>query len=406
MGTLLRQCAIHRYAAVNVPEKGIFPDSAFAKRQRRTPMPTSIADFVRENLRAILHDWDTVAAQMQPAADDLDRDELRDFAQSLLMDVLVAMPSADGSNVRMTDEGWPAQALTRSSREHAEDRLGQGFTIAQLMIEYRALRWHVVTRWSEQVQGLVASEVCEEIKRFDAALDKSLVESVQWFHEQLNESRDLLLGALAHDLRNPLAVSLHTAQLLRKNSDQSSRSTEGLSRISEACTRMQRLIDDVLDFARLRFGLALPIKRERLALYDCIMRCTQELYSIAPDGRIEFEHDGDLIGSWDPARMDQLLMNLLTNAVRHAPNGEPVRVHARGDQASIRFTVHNRGDPIPPELHQHVFEPMRQGTDTPVGAAGLGLYIARQIVLAHGGSITFDSTADEGTTFDVMLPRC
>jgi len=368
-------------------------------------MPTSIADFVRKNLRTILDDWDTVAAQMQPAADDLDRDELRDFAQGLLMDVLVAMPSADGSNVRILDEDWPAQALTRSAREHAEDRLAQGFTIAQLMIEYRALRWHIVSRWSEQVQGMVASEICEEIKRFDAALDKSLVESVQWFHEQLSESRDLLLGALAHDLRNPLSVSLHTAQLLRRNSDQSSRSTEGLSRISEACTRMQRLIEDVLDFARLRFGLALPIKRERLTLYDCVMHCIEELGSVAPDNRIEFEHDGDLIGSWDPTRMDQLLMNLLTNAVRHIPDGEPVRVHARGDQASVRLSVHNRGDPIPPELHEHVFEPMRQGTGMPVGSAGLGLYIARQIVLAHGGSITFDSTAGEGTTFNVILPR-
>jgi len=368
-------------------------------------MPACIADFVRENLRAILDEWDTVAAQMQPAAEDLDMDELRDFARALLMDVLVAMPSADGSNVPVADEGSLAQGTTRSAREHAEDRLAQGFTIAQLMIEYRALRWSILSRWSAQVDGMDTSAICEEIKRFDAALDKSLVESVQWFHEQLNESRDLLLGTLAHDLRNPLAVSLHTVQLLLRNRAQSSRNTEGLSRISEACTRMQQLIEDVLDFARLRFGLALPIKCEPLAFHDCVMHCIEQLCSLEPEIRIEFEHDADLSGNWDRARMEQLLTNLLTNAARHAPTGEPVRVHARGEPDCIRLAVQNGGKPIPLDLQEHVFEPMCQGTGTPVGSAGLGLYIARQIVLAHGGSITLESTEGEGTTFDVILPR-
>ena len=119
------------------------------------------------------------------------------------------------------------------------------------------------------------------------------------------------------------------------------------------------------------------------------------------------EQVGDGQGAWDSDRMAQVLSNILGNALKYSPEDTPVRVESRGEPDSVVVHVRNGGDPIPPEMLPRIFEPLQRGTT--VGRSersiGLGLYIVRQLVLAHGGTVDARSSAEEGTVFTVRLPR-
>jgi signal transduction histidine kinase len=132
-----------------------------------------------------------------------------------------------------------------------------------------------------------------------------------------------------------------------------------------------------------------------------------EFQAIHPKRRLEFQSEGDLRGRWDPARLSQVLSNLVGNALQHGERDKPIDVVARVDAEEVVIDVHSEGSPIPPELLANIFEPMvshgRRGAEST--SVGLGLFIAREIVLAHGGTVTVTSTASDGTTFSVRLPH-
>jgi signal transduction histidine kinase len=128
-----------------------------------------------------------------------------------------------------------------------------------------------------------------------------------------------------------------------------------------------------------------------------------------PGRLLEFEQSGRGYGTWDPARLSQVVENLVSNAFKYGAADVPVVVRTVGGDDWVRLEVHNAGNPIDPELLPHVFEPLRQARRTGgiggVAGVGLGLYIVDHIVRAHGGKIQVQSTESEGTTFTVHLPR-
>ena len=124
-----------------------------------------------------------------------------------------------------------------------------------------------------------------------------------------------------------------------------------------------------------------------------------------PEALLRLQVSGDLRGEWDTDRMAQVLSNLVGNAIQHG-DGTPITVTARDEGNSVSLAVHNAGAAIPADLLPSIFEPLARGDEesTP-GSIGLGLFIARTIVLAHGGDIQVSSSPDAGTTFQVVLPR-
>jgi signal transduction histidine kinase len=167
------------------------------------------------------------------------------------------------------------------------------------------------------------------------------------------------------------------------------------------------MIEQILDLTRSRLVGGLQLVPTSLDLRTMLVEVIEELRTAHPSRTIELRCPG-LLGVWDADRLEQVFSNLVGNAVHHSPAGTPVTVTARQEGEDIHVEVHNDGPPIPEALRGELFSPFRRGardSRTSVTAGlGLGLFISSEIVTAHGGTITVESTASEGTTFRVSLP--
>jgi signal transduction histidine kinase len=169
---------------------------------------------------------------------------------------------------------------------------------------------------------------------------------------------------------------------------------------------MEEMINTLLDFARARSGTAIPLSPAPTDLGEIVRETVEELRSAWPRREVEVVVHGDARGEWDGPRIAQVTSNLVANALIHGAVETPVQVMVSDEGAWVDVSVHNAGPPIPPELMPVLFEPFRRGAEEArAGGLGLGLYIAHQIVAAHGGSIEVRSTASEGTRFTLHLPR-
>jgi two-component system, sensor histidine kinase and response regulator len=238
---------------------------------------------------------------------------------------------------------------------------------------------------------------------------KRLLEEMQRQNEELARRlhfSEMFAGILGHDLRNPLSAILTAASLLARRAD-SERVTKPATRIVTSATRMARMIDQLLDFTRLRLGRGIPLERKRIDLAEVCRMATDEVDS-ADAPRVRVVASGDVVGLWDGDRLAQLVSNLVGNALTHGPAGSPVAVGVDGrDSRVVYLEVHNHGT-VAPELRSVVFEAFRSTANRkPEGSSGLGLglYISKQIALAHGGDIEVSSSEAEGTRFAVRLPR-
>ena len=209
---------------------------------------------------------------------------------------------------------------------------------------------------------------------------------------------EVFISVLTHDLRNPLTAIIAASRMLKPGHDDTARSAQ---RIRQSADRMARLIDQLLDFSRIRMGAGLPLDLREIDLAPLGQQVLAELEVAYPERRIRLEERGSLAGTWDRDRLAQLLSNLGGNACQHGDD-YPVEITLDGSDATVvRIAVVNRGS-IPDELIPDLFEPgARQGAS---GGLGLGLYIAQQIASAHGGSIEVTSSATT-TRFLVELPR-
>lgn len=213
-------------------------------------------------------------------------------------------------------------------------------------------------------------------------------------------AKDRQIAVLAHDLRNPLStVSMALRLVLAENLSERARLVG--ERAVRAAGRMQTMVSDLLDHARIAGG-ALPITRVPTDLRTLSIELIEELQTADPSRAIELEVVGNVRGEWDPARVQQALSNLVSNATQYGDGRAHVVIDGRA--SGVEIAVHNEGPPIPSELMPVLFEPFERGRNDGTGL-GLGLYIVRMIVDAHGGTVSVDSSREHGTTFRVRLSR-
>jgi len=224
------------------------------------------------------------------------------------------------------------------------------------------------------------------------------------------EFNERFVAVLGHDLRNPLAaIDMAAAVLrLRATSANDESMSHVLDRMKSSSRRMSRMIEQVLDLTRSRLEGGLAITPASMDLRDTLTGIVNELLMAHPSRSIVLRCQ-PLRGTWDPDRLEQVFSNLIANAIHYGQAETPVTVDARQENGMILVDVHNDGEPIPEELRVELFNPFRRGSRdsraSKTAGLGLGLYISRQIVLAHRGGLEARSSTSEGTTFRVKLPH-
>jgi signal transduction histidine kinase len=215
------------------------------------------------------------------------------------------------------------------------------------------------------------------------------------------------LGIVGHDLRNPLAAIRMTAQLLTKPDEMPTerRITLG-KRILTSSSRMDSIVKSLLDYARAKAGALVKLERETVDLAALAARIIEEQTTNITGRSIELRSDGDVTGQWDPGRLEQILAHLLSNALRHGEEGTSV-LTLKGNADQVEMTIHSRGPAIPADIRAHLFDPFQVGprpAGTPRRSIGLGLFVVKELVSAHGGEVSVESDGG-GTRFIVTLPK-
>jgi PAS domain S-box-containing protein len=214
-----------------------------------------------------------------------------------------------------------------------------------------------------------------------------------------------LIGIVSHDLRSPLQAILVSAAGLLRRVAPDDRAARAVERIRTSADRAARMVSDLLDFTRARVGKGIPISPRPAELAELARAVANEVQTAHPGRAVEVEAAERCPGAWDVDRLAQVITNLVVNGLRYGRQDAAVVIRLGSSAGCATIEVHNEGAPIPPELQRQVFEPFRRGArGAESGSVGLGLYISREIVRAHGGAISFRSTAAEGTTFAVELP--
>jgi len=368
-----------------------------------------LADFISRDIEPILAQWEAFAATLLPAAANMESLALRDHAQRILLAVVKDLRTSQTREAQREKSlgGGPSpiDATETAAQTHALLRARAGFNINQLVAEYRALRASVLRLWMDNC-ALEALDL-DDIIRFNEAIDQAIAESVSFFSTDVEQSRNLLLGMLGHDMRSPLqAIQVTASYLEALNAGE--RVSEAAGRLIRSGARMQGLLDDLTDFNRTKLGLGINVTSTSVNLADVLADELDVLRAVHPDKQIELQVSGNLQGGWDGRRLQQLLGNLVLNAVKYGAQDAPVRVVVTGDVTHVRIEVKNSGTAIKPAMLARIFDPLMQG-DHPgkgdrTGSLGLGLFIASEIAKAHHGVIEARSDETE-TSFSVSLPR-
>ncbi len=340
--------------------------------------------------------------------------KLRDHGGALLDAIAADMEDAQtGAQQADKSKGLSENGagLDRVGDQHGADRAESGFRMEQVVAEFRALRASVIRLWekSDNVDR-------DGVTRFHEAIDQALTQSVHKSMTAITGYRDLFVGILGHDLRNPLSVIHMTASELLRSEHTSDAGRVAGARILRGADKMIKMVSDLLDLTRTRFGKSIPITPKPLNLGEVCGAAVDEIEAGHPDWVVRYSATGSLRGRWDEVRIGQLISNVVTNAGKHGKSGAPISVDVSGDDQQVTIAVHNEGDPIAASAVALLFDPLFQGerrktqTDDAAHARlglglGLGLYIVKQIASAHGGTVEVESSAAKGTTFTVRLPR-
>jgi signal transduction histidine kinase len=373
-----------------------------------------LSDFIVANREPIMAEWEAFARTCAPASSSMDIAALRDHASEMLTVIATDLKTPQNRHEQAEKSKGNAPNVDAKKKtaaeKHGADRAESGFTTDQMVSEYRALRASVIQLWTK-AQGEITPAELEDLTRFNEAIDQSLAEAIMRYTQDLDQSKEMFLAILGHDLRTPLGAVMMSAEFMLETQELKEPHLSLTSRIASSSKRMNQMIGALLDFTRSRLGRGIPIVRADMNMGKVVHDVVDEISAAHPDRTIKVDARGALQGEWDCPRISQVLTNLINNALEHGDQ-TIVTVDVHGDDEEVSIAIHNRGAPIPPGQFNGIFNPMKRkqatgnvATGGSSGNLGLGLYIAERIVIAHKGRIEVESSEEGGTTFMIHLPR-
>jgi signal transduction histidine kinase len=388
-----------------------FPPAYAPNALRPALEPLRLSGFIRDNVEPILAEWETFARSL-PGGGDMDVVALRDHAKEMLLVIArdLERPQSDLAQDEKARGGRDAVEAwdTTAAQEHGTGRAGSGFTVGQMVAEFRALRACVTRLWLAEAAGAGQSDLTDLI-RFNEAIDQAIAESVSRFSHAIAQTQERYLAILSHDLRTPLGAIITATRFMLDAGGLEEPNLTLVTRASSSARRMNQMVLDLVEFTRTRLDDAIPVVRSEVDGRRLIQDVVLEIAGSYPDSVVQVETGGDLSGAWDADRLTQALTNLVGNAVQHGAHGKPIRVSGRGAGDEVTFSVLNEGPPIPAEQQAAIFQEGHTVGARHAGVdrrhQGLGLYIVERIVAAHGGGVSVRSSEEEGTIFTIRLPR-
>jgi len=316
----------------------------------------SLANFIVQNVDAILSDWEAFAHTLRPAAASNTELALRSHAKEILLAIARDIDAAQtDAQQEEKSKGWAPvlEGRETAAATHGALRHLIGFDLRQLTAEYRALRASVIRLWRNEL-AVDRDQLLTEMTRFNEAIDQALAESVGRYSDEVARSRDTFLAILGHDLRGPLSAVSMSANYLAIPGKVRTEEAPVVLRIRQSVLTMNLMIKDLLEYTRTQLGVGIPIVPA-------------------------------------PCDLGQVL---------------------RGRRDHVMIQVTNFGSPITANAMQVIFNPLvqvpvvgRSAADPMSTSLGLGLFIAREIVTGHGGTVGVSSSGTEGTIFTIRLPR-
>lgn len=372
-----------------------------------------LSHFIEANIEKILEEWDQFAVTQFTQGVPVSARELRDHAHEILMDLTKDMETPQSAQQQADkskgEEAKSSDALSAAST-HGIDRHYSGFTLTELAAEFRALRATVLRLWLPQIPALT-EQAAHDMVRFNEAIDQALAQSVATYSKQNTRARDTFLAILGHDLRSPLMGIRLSAKVLQKTGVTADAAEQAGTRILTSAALMSAMVNDLLEYGRAQLGGVIRVHRQPVDLLDVGKAAIEEAKAAHPEFQFALESSGELHGSFDGARLQQVFSNLLNNAAQYGFQSHAVSLVLRGHEDHVSVQVCNAGPVIPSESLKAIFDPLVQLSigDKPTGpfsnSAGLGLFIARELTFGHEGTIKAESSADFGTVFTVELPR-
>lgn len=371
-----------------------------------------LSRYIADHTEDILAAWDSFAQTLEPAATGMTHQSLRDHARQMLRAIAIDIDTVQNESEGVEKSlGHAPDTFPESAASiHGTLREGSGFTLVQLTAEFRALRASVLRLWLAEVV-VFDKAVTQDIVRFNEAVDQALAESAVTFSERGGETRDRFLAILGHDLRTPLSAISMAGQLLMRSPDDASRNVLTGQRLKRSAATMTAMVNDLLEYSRTQLGSKMPIAPVMSDLGEIAQAAVHDARLANPDCVFDLALGTDLYGEFDAVRMQQVIMNLLANAAQYRQSNTPVKVALSASEKTVSVSVANQGVPIPPQSLKTIFSALVQlpvdaeSAGRPSTSMGLGLFVAREITLAHGGAIDVTSSAQQGTAFVVRLPK-
>ena len=391
-------------------------------------MSMRLSAFIEQHKESIAQNWENFARTISPPAMTMDSKGLRDHI-GLILDTIIVDLETSQTPQEQSEKSWggaPEANAPSHAQAHAADRLASGYTVLQLISEFRAMRASVLRLWAADSPEVMWSDA-GDVTRFNEAVDQALAESVMRYASlvestiqvqkiaeselrQSNRHKDDFLAMLAHELRNPLAPISTAAQLLGMSPGNEVMVRKVSAIIKRQMAHLTHIVDDLLDVSRITRGLV-ELHTEPLDVKLVISSAVEQAQAL-----IEARHHQLVLKlgatpafvEGDKTRLVQVLSNLLNNAAKYTPdNGEIVlSLDVREDR--VHLCVSDNGSGIAPDLMSHIFELFTQADrtlDRAQGGLGLGLSLVKNIIALHGGEVEAKSEGlGKGSVFTIKLP--